>query len=487
MKLDVRVKIFISVWLVYLVFVYTKPESISSNLVDMAMSIVDKGNLFLRYSVNTVDVAIYNGSYVTTHFPGGSVPIVILYFLCRPLMAGLEGYSRFLALNGLSVVFIASVYGALTCVVFYSILDRLDLSAQNKLILTFLLAFGTMLFGYSTAIYKLNQATLYLFLAFFLLFRMRTSGEHKKSHYFWTGFFLMGAVSCHPIVVHISAVLLVYAIFVGGIRRLPYLCAGAVLPLVMILLYLNYGFGSVLANPYAYKVNADPNVLTFPNIINILDLFLGVEEGLFIYTPIMFISIWGLVSGLSKKQYLPEMVIIGFIFILSGVAAASFFSRFSTYRDIWPHEEHIAIRYLLPLCPFLMLPIALVIDRAKRVIVYILGGISVFFAYLGAQAGIFPTRGWQLIYAIKVFISSFGMPTFFSQTLPAITGVDIFHTYVSRPDVRLTDLLAAGNRNLLLVLLCNQMIFFGAFVVVLLIIAVILTRLWKDKPERIYT
>ncbi|MFQ5952355.1 MAG: hypothetical protein ACE5JK_03015 [Candidatus Omnitrophota bacterium] len=204
--------------------------------------------------------------------------------------------------------------------------------------------------------------------------------------------------------------------------------------------------------------------------------------------PIMILSLWGAWEAFRRKQYKVEVTVILSITILTGVAVSSFFSKYSYIKDLWPHEAHIAIRYMLPLCPFLMLPISFIVNKVRKGILYCLGGVSIFFSYLGAQAGLLPSfsGGWQTVYAIKVFVSSFGMPTLFSQVLPDIMGIDIFHTYVSRPDIKLGYLLAPQNRDLLLLLIRNQLFFFALFLMAVVLIMLIVWKIWQNEKIRSY-
>ncbi|MFQ5952354.1 MAG: hypothetical protein ACE5JK_03010 [Candidatus Omnitrophota bacterium] len=243
------------------------------------MSIVDNGNVYLRYSTNTIDVAYFDGNYVSAHLAGGSFPVIPLYFIFKPFLGGIEGALRLTVVHLLSIIFISSVSGAIIAVIFYSFLKRFGMKESDRLLLTFLFAFGTMNFGYSTALYKLIQASLYLFTAFFLLFRIKLGERHGLAQYFWIGFLLAVAIACQPMVICITIILLIYGLHVGGVKKLPLMLAGAVIPCAAVLAYLKAGFGSFFVNPYAFKVNPDPNILVFPRWQNFLHLFFSLQEG----------------------------------------------------------------------------------------------------------------------------------------------------------------------------------------------------------------
>jgi hypothetical protein len=78
-------------------------------------------------------------------------------------------------------------------------------------------------------------------------------------------------------------------------------------------------------------------------------------------------------------------------------------------------------------------------------------------------------------------VSSFGMPTLFSEVLPNALGVTVFHTYVSRPDVSIASLISPGSRGSLMGLLARQSAFLALFAATLLVLFVFLRKLWSDE------
>ncbi len=481
-SIDTRIKIFLTAWLVYLLFIYVKPESMSAQLLDLAMSIVDTGSVYMRYATD-FEVSLVDGRYVSGQFPGASIAVVPLYFVIKPFMGDVAGASRLVVLNVLSTISLASVAGALVVVVFYSFLRRLDVRERDRLTLTFFLAFGTMVFNYSTSFYKSTLALLYVFAAFFLLFRVRLGERAGRGVFFWTGFLLTAAVATNPASCYISAVIFAYGIYVGGIKKVPAFLAGAVIPLGAFMLYRWTVFGSFFTSTYSHRAGDYPNMMTYPRWQNFIHLFFSLREGFFIYMPVMILSLWGIAEASGKKRFMPEVTVIVLIFLLTGLVFSGYVRKYDPLMVANPHDQSIVIRYMLSLCPFMMIPLAFVVSRVNRYVLYFLGGLGVFFSYLGAQAGVIPyAGGWQPVYAVKVFISGFGMPTLFSDVLPGISGVETLHTYLARPDVHLKEILSEGNRQLLMGLVGRQMVFFVFFVVAAFCLAVIIRGLWKSVP-----
>jgi hypothetical protein len=125
-----------------------------------------------------------------------------------------------------------------------------------------------------------------------------------------------------------------------------------------------------------------------------------------------------------------------------------------------------------------MLPVALALPVVRPPLVRILGILSVVFAYLAAQAGQSSQYEIPIVYATKVWVSTFGMGMLFGQFLPERLHVETFHTVLRRPDVGLGDLLA-GPGATLAHLVATQLAFLALFALALALIGALLWRLWR--------
>jgi hypothetical protein len=480
-KIPARFAIFISAWLVYLVFINIKPESMSIGMVDLAMSVVDKGELYLRYSASSRDVSFLGGNYLLGHFPGTALPVAGIYYLARPLISGFVGYDLLVVLHALSIILFAAPCGALIVVVYYSFLRRLGGDEASSLTLAYLTAFGTMIFGYSTSLYKGTPATLFVFSAFYILFREKERPVQRIWPFLAVGVLLGSAVVTDLAVLYACIIVAFYALYIGKGKSAIALMAGSMLPLILLFVYFRSAFGSFFFTPYDFRVNPNPNMITYPRLKNVLWHFFGPVSGFFIYMPIMLLSMWGLVTAFRRKKNISEMVVVLAVMVLGALYFSGYVRKGDPYQPAWPHDAHITVRYLLSMCPFAMIPAIFVFKRCPRILWRCLGGLSVFFAYFSAQAGLMPYGSWHLIYAFKVFITGFGMPFLFSDTLPRLMGVETLHTYISRPDVRAAELFSGGDLAFVTGLIIRQAAFFCVFIIVAIVVGTGLIKLNKKR------
>ncbi|MDP8299346.1 MAG: hypothetical protein P9L88_05540 [Candidatus Tantalella remota] len=480
-KIPVRVTIFITALIVYLVFIYIKPESTSIGMVDLAMSVVDKGDLYLRYSGASKDVSFFGSNYLLGHFPGTALPVIGIYSIARPFLSGISGYDLLVVIHVLSIIFFAAPCGALIVVVYYSFLRRLGGDGPSSVTLAYLTAFGTMIFGYSTSLYKGTPATLFVFSAFYILFCEKERSVQRVWPFLAVGVLLGSAVITDLAVLYACIIIAFYALYIGKIKSALALTAGFILPIVLLFVYFRAAFGSFFFSPYDFRVNPDPNMITYPRIRNMFSLLFGTLAGFFTYMPVMLLSLWGLVESLRRKKSIPEMIVISAVLVTGALYFSCYVRKGNPYQPAWPHDAHITVRYLLSMCPFMMIPAIFIFKRSSRVLWQVLGGISIFFAYLSAQAGLMPYGGWHLMYAFKVFITGFGMPFIFSDTLPRHMGIETFHTYISRPYVKTAELFSGDGFSLVTDLIIKQAAFFCVFIFVAIAIGTALIRLNKKR------
>ncbi|MBD3379950.1 MAG: hypothetical protein GF408_05750 [Candidatus Omnitrophica bacterium] len=475
-------KVFFTAWSVYLFFIYIYPQSISGQMVDLGMSLVDNANTYLRYSAGFKDVSFFRGNFLSGHFPGAAVPAAALYALAKPFVQGLSGADSFLVMNALSCVFIASVMGGVTASLVYRFARRTDLGGRAAVLTAFILAFGTISFGYSLALYKVTQVSLCMFSAFYLIFRETDNGRNGPFAYFAAGVLTGAGVATHPVYAIIGAVIVLYAVSKAGVGRGLLCLTGAVLPLLLLAFYLKISFGSYIADPYAFRADAVeyPYELTYPRLSNFFYLLFGLKEGFFIYMPVLLFAFPGVVRAWKGGVYRKEAAAV----MLMLLAVTLFFSGYVFKSDpgrvVSAHDAGIPSRFLEPLCPFLAVIAGFGFSRARKRVFCSLSAVSVFFSYLAAQAGFLPGKGGtQLVYSVKVFLSSFGVPVLFSETLPGVLGIGTFHTYLAEARNTLGELLAPGNGELLLRLLTNQMIFVFLFASMFAGAVYLLRLMWR--------
>jgi hypothetical protein len=252
---------------------------------------------------------------------------------------------------------------------------------------------------------------------------------------------------------------------------------GLSIGLVPLLLYHQAAYGHPLANSYTYRGFDTPRYLWAPDYRRFLEIMLSPRDGLLVYSPIVALAAVGAVQAWRRRFWRAELACIG------GLVAATwlFYTCYRVPLPQWvplPSEAHFATRYLHVVLPFAMLPVALALPVVRPTLVRILGILSVFFAYLAAQAGQSSQYEIPIVYATKVWVSTFGMGMLFGQFLPERLHVETFHTVLRRPDVGLGDLLA-GPGATLAHLVATQLAFLALFALALALIGALLWRLWR--------
>jgi hypothetical protein len=134
-------------------------------------------------------------------------------------------------------------------------------------------------------------------------------------------------------------------------------------------------------------------------------------------------------------------------------------------------------RYLFPAVPLLAAFAAPVLERVSGRLRWTLALVSVGLTYLVVQAGHIADPA-PLVYALKTFVSGFGLPILIKETLPAALGLDTLHTTLAREEVHGGDLLRmlltpAGWR-----LVVNQLLVGVLGAAVAALVAVAIRRLW---------
>ena len=469
-------RVFVSAWLVYLLFLNPYPASLASNMLALAVSLVDRGSVELSL-YHDVDVSVRGGRYYSGLPPGGTLPAAIVYALLRLGVPPFTETADLVTLNILCTALVAAPAAALSVVLVYRLLRRLPLPEGARLATAGLFAFGTMNFGYAT-IYAKEP-----FVALILLGVFAVGSEREAARRFTpvravgVGLLLAYAIATVYAAVVQIAILLVYLATRLRMRQLALIALALAGGLVPLLAYHQVAYGSPFANSYTYRGFETPRYLWAPDYERFLAIMFSPRDGLLVYSPIVALAAVGAYRAFRARLWRAELACI------AGIVVATWFF-YACYRlplSYWvplPSEAHLATRYLHVTMPFAMLAVGLALPAVSPRLVRILGALSVFFAYVAAQAGQSSQYEVPIRYALKVWVSTFGMGMLLGQYLPERLGVETFHTVVRRPDVELGDLLA-GSWWTLARLVAAQLGLFVLFLAVLALVGALLWRLWR--------
>jgi hypothetical protein len=470
-------RIFLTCWMIYLLFMVPEGQSLVYTTLDLSTSIVDRFSFELDQN-SYMDTVVRNGKSYSGFPPGNALLGAAVYGLLAPIINSFDKSLELLLLHIATILFVTAPFASYSAVLLYRLLGMMSVPKAHMTLAALLYSFGTMQFGYATAFYKNGTASYILFSAFFLAYRIKRSKTRKPAPFFLLGFLLGFSILVDYPATLIAAIVFSYILVCNRSRSLFYTVLGGAAPMLFLLFYQKLAFGAYLLTSYHSRASGpDVSVFTYPSFHRLLELLFSPTYGFFIYTPIMFMIFSGFRQMLrGDKENRAEIATIAAIIIFQPL----FFTGWWVMKT---HEASLCSRFLLAVVPFSMIPIAFSFTSLSRTVVMFLAVPSVVFSYLGTQAGVIPSSTTPLVYASKVFVSSFGMGQLFSDLLPRLAGVDTFHTYVSRPEIRLGDLFEPASRHMLAVLLTNQSIFFALWLLVLTLVFLILKKMWYGHTQ----
>ncbi|MBU2639914.1 MAG: phospholipid carrier-dependent glycosyltransferase [Nanoarchaeota archaeon] len=384
-------KIFLTIWIIYVLFLSDYGGNyMAESMLDATIALVDNGNFEIddyvreECKITGCDHSFYNGKIYSGYAPGGSMIAVPLYAVAKPFLElflpeSFNGYSKtrlkIIVFNALAGVFITAVLSACIAVLIYKLLEHMSFSKKSCLWVTFLFAFGTLFFTYSTAYFNRVNVSFFLFLSFYLLYLMKI-GKMKKTK---SSLFLLGILSSSAITIEYSTVLVVSLLFLYLIsffrnKKIIYYILGSIIPLLLLMSYHYAIYDNPISSSYQYHKNINgqdavaENELKIPDFEHLWGVSFSPEKGYFFFIPFMFVSVLGLFKGLKEKKFMSELLLIMSIFIVMFIFNASL-------SESWKGNCAFGPRYLLVTIPFMIIPSIFLI---KNLFVKILGILSVF-------------------------------------------------------------------------------------------------------------
>lgn len=247
---------------------------------------------------------------------------------------------------------------------FFWFLGVVGLAGKRRWILTSLFAVGTVALPYSTVLYSHQLVAAFLFVAFALLYLSGT-GQRRTWFPAAAGLLLGAAFVTEYTVAIVIAVVGLYGLWRlrRSIRSLVSLFAASLVPLLGLAAYNAACFGSPLDTGYSHDFcwsTAQAGGFagfTYPHLGPLFDLTVGAYRGLFFMSPFLFLAVPGAISmwrhGWKDEALVCVAVGIGFILAISAYWG-------------WNGGQVDGPRYLVPVVPFLVLPVAFYLEYVAR-------------------------------------------------------------------------------------------------------------------------
>ena len=387
--------VFLLLTLAYVYFYHDAAWNGNSRLA-LVFAVVREGRLTIdsfhdQPGIDTGDKALYNGHYYSDKAIGtalaGSVAYLPIYGLAR--LRGQHFYfwvEKYL-LTFLVIVIPSAFAGSLM----YRLCVYITKSRVRAYVATAAITLGTMIFPYSAIYYGHQLAAVYLFVAFYLIFRLRAAPAFRKGRMFLVGLLLglaliteyTTAVVVLPLVAYYFHTLWIKrASLFGdaaeeseaeesrktarrrGVAAVALPALGGTLPLLLMFAYNYACFGSPFSLAYEHMENPlfkegmsrGLMGVRWPRIDALFYITLHPSYGIFWQSPVLIMSVVGLRYMLRDKTYRPEALVA--IFAL----AAYLFVNAGYY--MWWGGWSFGPRHLIPALPFLCLPLLFVPARA---------------------------------------------------------------------------------------------------------------------------
>jgi hypothetical protein len=279
--------------------------------------------------------------------------------------------------------------------------SRLSGNGGAAVVLALAFGLGTPALAYSNELYQHQTAAFGAFVGFFLLWRVMEEGAPERD--LWAVGVLFGyAAACEYVLVPVLTGVVVWACVRMHRRRrlLLRVAAGAALWVVATAAYNLLAFGTPLPVGYRYSVFGIPPKGVFglipPSWESVYGITFSSARGLFFLAPFLLLAPAGLYTMIRRGGRTRELAMV----ILA--ICAVFFVYNASYW-VWTGGDAIGPRFLVPMLPFLSLPIIFVFAAADRVwqrgIIAVLVGVSVALVWTEFLAGNgFPPEGVNALF-----------------------------------------------------------------------------------------
>ena len=356
---------------------------------DLVLAIVDQATLSIdSYYQNTGDYAYFNGHYYSDKAPGLSFLAVPVYFVFKIASAtppaqwlmdrvaqsgafadtlreggtGLLPHKVYFASALYFVTFFTvSVPSALLGVLLYRMLGSWISSERTRFLVSLVYGLATPAFAYGGMLFTHQLVAFLLFAAFYLVFRWhgKVMGAGRA---ILVGLLLGWAIITEYPAALIAAAIALYALWSQrSVRMALWSTAGALVPGGLLMAYDWAIFGSILPKGYLYSVNYQHLhgvglvSITYPQPDALWGITFGTFRGLFFLSPILLLSLAGMVFWLRRRVCVAEWTV--------GAWAILSFLLFNGSSIMWEGGFAVGPRYLLPMLPFMVMGLGVAWER----------------------------------------------------------------------------------------------------------------------------
>lgn len=405
--------LFFVIWFIYVLHVVPGGGSNANRYFDLLHSAVDDRTIYIdAYRENTlIDITYRDGHYYSAGLPGPSLLSVPAYLAFKVIyifiptttissLSSLQSFQQglkegFYAKDNLQFFistlwvppFSLSLLSALAAVLFFHFLLDLAVPRGYALVSTTLYSLGTLVFFYSTTLYSHAFDASIAVISLYLLFHFGPALTAKK-------LLVVGLVAGFAGLMEYQGFIVIgciglYILVRFGFKSAAAFGMGVLFPLVILLAYNSIAFGGPFHVPQEFLDSPNKERfftggflgLALPTPDRILGLLIMPDRGIFIYCPILLLTLVGWYVSLRRKQSpvygLSLVSMLAFVLIL----------LFNASLGDWRGGASYGPRYLTAALPFMAIGLAFALPIVPKKIWMPLAALSIFNNWLGAQFG----------------------------------------------------------------------------------------------------
>lgn len=379
-------------------YTYTFPRWADWNQnsrLNLTMAIVDRGVLYIddyyQGHTQTGDYAEYDGHIYSDKAPGTAFLGVPFYWAFRAVTGGeafrwlvgrlrgseaiaatlVEGGSGVLSDKVYAAMALATVTlgvvaipSALLGVLLYRWARLVTPAVVPRAGAVLLYGLATNAYPYAGSFYGHQMVAAALMAAFALAHRI---GWHRGGSLsvFACGLLLgLAVISEYPAALIAAAIGVHLMIVIPRKARLGWALAGAMVPGALWMAHNLAIYGRPLVFGYSYstlyldKHNVGFLSLTFPTVEALWGITFGSFRGLFYLSPVLLLALPGFAMVLRRPEMRAEALVCAWAFVA--------FVAFNASSVMWEGGFAVGPRYLVPMLPFLVLPLVAALERLGR-------------------------------------------------------------------------------------------------------------------------
>lgn len=383
--------IFVMLFVSYCYFIQNPSNWNSIPRVALALSIIEDGSLAIdKYRLSTGDLAFYNGRFYSDKAPGltfMSLPAIAaarLYLISSYEDTTWLGYDgnvtlSFVFLEQWAIMITSALVTALTAVAVFYVSLRLGAGLPGAVFAALSYGLATPAWGWATAFFGHNPAGGFLFLGFAAVFYLSRPTEDARRDMilgFAAGALLSWAVVIEYTSAPVSAFIAVYGIASARkwpreriVRILVPALAGALVFIAPLLLYNHAVTGSMFETAYKQQTSF-PRMgegfygLELGSLQHMAHVLVSIlfrrEYGLFWLSPLLLAAPLGLYAMWRTPGVRAAAVLL--------TTVPLYYLLWNSTYVYWAAGGTTGPRYLVPMLPFLCLPLSLLWEHAGRIL-----------------------------------------------------------------------------------------------------------------------